>query len=54
MKVIKSTVYAADHAKKGAAGDDHIFLSKGGSSDEMFQRIREVLDKGGPSDGEIS
>lgn len=50
MKIIYMSGYAADHTEIRAAGDHIEFLEKGRSSSEMFQLIREVLDKAGPSE----
>ena len=54
MKIIYSSGYAADHVGICAQDDGVEILEKGRSSDEMFRRIRAVLDRDGPSDRENS
>jgi DNA-binding NarL/FixJ family response regulator len=54
MKIIYSSGHPADHVEL-CAQDNHVeILEKGRSSNEMFRRIRAVLDKGDPDDTTIS
>lgn len=50
IATIYSSGYAADRANLNSADEDAVILTKGAPSDEMFQCIREVLDRVKPSD----
>ena len=54
MKIIYMSGYSSDRIEYLATSDHFEFIEKGGPSNLTFQRVREVLDKDGPSDGDIS